>query len=148
MRGWRAWHHYIALVMMAMLLMLEGKLASQQSHPLLSCSYIEVLLAPFLPRRDIAVEEVIPQMEVRHEARRKAIESAAVELIGSLHSFRARLNRAGLEGPREPRVPVAPRRTQNPTGAGRQSCGVNEAPRSSPSSCLDYIRQRSAEASV
>jgi SRSO17 transposase len=75
-RGWRAWHHHMALVMMAMLFMLEEKLSHAESHPLLSCSDIEVLLAHFLPRRDVSVEEVIRQMEARHEARQKAIESA------------------------------------------------------------------------
>ena len=75
-RGWRAWHHHMALVMMAMLFMLEEKLCHKQSHPLLSCSDIEVLLAHFLPRRDVTVEEVVRQMETRHKARQKAIESA------------------------------------------------------------------------
>jgi SRSO17 transposase len=75
-RGWRAWHHHMALVMMAMLFMLEEKLSHQESHPLLSCSDIEVLLAHFLPRRDVTVEEVVRQMEARHEARQKAIASA------------------------------------------------------------------------
>lgn len=75
-RGWRAWHHHMALVMMAMLFMLEEKLSHKQSHPLLSCSDIEVLLAHFLPRRDVTVEEVVRQMEARHQARQKAIDSA------------------------------------------------------------------------
>jgi len=75
-RGWRAWHHHMALVMMAMLFMLEEKLSHKQSHPLLSCSDIEVLLAHFLPRRDVTLEEVVRQMEARHKARQKAIDSA------------------------------------------------------------------------
>lgn len=75
-RGWIAWHHHVALVMMAMLFMLEEKLSHQQSHPLLSCSDIEVLLAHFLPRRDVTVEEVVRQLEARHRARQRAIASA------------------------------------------------------------------------
>src|SRR5712691_1248023 len=75
-RSWRAWHHHMALVMMAMLFMLEEKLAHKQSHPLLSCSDIEILLAHFLPRRDVTVEEVVRQMKARHQARQQAIESA------------------------------------------------------------------------
>lgn len=59
-----------------MLLMLEEKLLHKESHPLLSCSDIEVLLAHFLPRRDVTVEEVIRQMKARHAARQHAIESA------------------------------------------------------------------------
>lgn len=75
-RGWQAWHHHMALVLMAMLFMLEEKLCQQESYPLLSCSDIEVLLAHFLPRRDVPVEEVIRQMEARHTARQRAMESA------------------------------------------------------------------------
>jgi len=75
-RGWLAWHHHMALVMMAMLFMLEERLSQKESYPLLSCSDIEVLLAHFLPRRDVGVEEVVRQMEARHKARQAAIESA------------------------------------------------------------------------
>ena len=75
-RGWLAWHHHMALVMMAMLFMLEEKLLHKQSHPLLSCSDIEVLLAHFLPKRDVTVEEVVRQMQARHQARQSAIDSA------------------------------------------------------------------------
>ncbi len=66
----------MALVLMAMLFMLEEKLAHKESHPLLSCSDIEVLLAHFLPRRDVTVDEVVRQMKARHAARQNAIESA------------------------------------------------------------------------
>src|SRR6185295_16201218 len=75
-RGWLAWHHHMALVLMAMLFMLEEKLLQKQVHPLLSCADIEVLLAHFLPRRDVTVAEVVRQMEARHRARQMAIESA------------------------------------------------------------------------
>jgi SRSO17 transposase len=75
-RGWQAWHHHMALVLMAMLFMLEERLSQQESYPLLSCSDIEILLAHFLPRRDVTVDEVIRQMKARHTARQRAIESA------------------------------------------------------------------------
>lgn len=75
-RGWSAWHHHMALVMMAMLFMLEEKLSHKESHPLLSCSDIEILLARFLPRRDATKKEVVRQMDARHKARQKAIDSA------------------------------------------------------------------------
>ena len=75
-RGWVAWHHHMALVMMAMQFMLEERLRQKDDHALLSCGDVEVLLAHFLPRKDVTVEEVIRQMEVRHKQRRKAIESA------------------------------------------------------------------------
>lgn len=75
-RGWLAWHHHMALVMMAMLFMLEEKLLQKEVYPLLSCADIEVLLAHFLPRRDVTVAEVVGQMEARHRARQAAIDSA------------------------------------------------------------------------
>lgn len=75
-RGWLAWHHHMALVMMAMLFMLEEKLSQKKDYPLLSCADIEFLLAHFLPRRDVTVAEVVRQMESRHRARQAAIDSA------------------------------------------------------------------------
>lgn len=75
-RGWRAWHHHMAMVMMSMLFLLETRREQKESHPLLSCPDIAVLLAHFLPRRDITPEEVIRQMEVRHRQRKASIDSA------------------------------------------------------------------------
>jgi SRSO17 transposase len=74
-RKWSAWHHHMALVMMAMLFMLSERIHHKDTHPLLSCADIEELLAHFLPRRDVTEEEVIFQLEQRHKQRQKAIES-------------------------------------------------------------------------
>jgi SRSO17 transposase len=52
LRLWNAWHHHMALVMMAMLFMLTERLRMKDQRPLLSCADIERLLAAFLPRRD------------------------------------------------------------------------------------------------
>jgi len=75
-RGWQAWHHHMALVMMSMLFMLETRLDQKEQHPLLSCPDIATLLAHFLPRRDVTPEEVLRQMEVRHRQRQASIDSA------------------------------------------------------------------------
>jgi len=75
-RGWKAWHHHMALVMMAMLFMLKKRIEHRDDLPLLSCADIETLLAHFLPRRDAGVEEVIRQMEVRHQKRQASIDFA------------------------------------------------------------------------
>jgi SRSO17 transposase len=77
LRLWNAWHHHMALVMMAMLFMLSEKLRMQEQCPLLSCADIERLLAAFLPRRDASPEQVLSHMNRRHEMRRRAIESHA-----------------------------------------------------------------------
>jgi len=76
-RQWSAWHHHMALVMMAMLFMLTERIHHKDTYPLLTCSDIEELLARFLPRRDVTKEEVILQLEHRHSQRQKAIESHA-----------------------------------------------------------------------
>src|SRR6201988_1633678 len=77
LRLWKAWHHHMALVMMAMLFMLSEKLRMQEQCPLLSCADIERLLAAFLPRRDASPEQVLSHMNRRHEMRRRAIASHA-----------------------------------------------------------------------
>jgi SRSO17 transposase len=74
-RKWSAWHHHMALVMMAMLFMLSERIHHKDTYPLLSCADIEDLLARFLPRRDVSEEEVVFQLEQRHRQRQKAIES-------------------------------------------------------------------------
>ena len=74
-RLWNAWHHHMALVMMAMLFMLTERLRMKNQCPLLSCADIERLLAAFLPRRDAGPEQVLSHMRRRHEMRRRAIES-------------------------------------------------------------------------
>jgi len=74
-RLWNAWHHHMAMVMMAMLFMLSERLRMKNQCPLLSCADIERLLAAFLPRRDASPEQVLSHMRRRHEMRRRAIES-------------------------------------------------------------------------
>jgi len=75
-RGWRSWHHHMALVMMAMLFMLKERTASRDTYPLLSCADVATLLAHVLPRRDVGLAEVIRQLEVRHQRRQASIDSA------------------------------------------------------------------------
>ena len=74
-RKWNAWHHHMALVMMAVLFMLTERMRHKDTCPLLSCSDIEELLSHFLPRRDVSEAEVFRQLEDRHRRRRSAIES-------------------------------------------------------------------------
>jgi len=75
-RKWRSWHHHMAMVMMAMLFMAEQKLLYRKQYPLLSCFDIVSILSFFLPHRAITAEEVFRQLQVRHQRRRAAIESA------------------------------------------------------------------------
>ena len=75
-RQWQSWHRHMALVMMAMLFMLEERLDQHEAHPLLSCYDIQVLLATTLPDRRFSQEEVIRQMRVRHQQRQALIDAA------------------------------------------------------------------------
>jgi SRSO17 transposase len=75
-RGGRGWHHPLALVMMAMLLLLEARQLHHQTRPLLRGTDIRALLNHFLPRRDTTLEEVLRQMAVRHRKRQAAINAA------------------------------------------------------------------------
>jgi len=73
-RGWMAWHHHIALVMLAMLFMLITKSNHHDCYELLSCNDIRELLSHFLPKRAITKEEVLRQMSIRHQQRQNAIQ--------------------------------------------------------------------------
>jgi len=77
-RKWSAWHHHMALVMMAMLFMLNERILHKDKYPMLSCADIEDLLSHFLPRRDVTEKEVIRQLEHRHRKRLSAIQSHAL----------------------------------------------------------------------
>lgn len=76
-RGWRAWHHHMALVMMTMLFMTKQRMLYEDEHPLLSCYDIKVLLVHFLPSRKNTTAEILRQMQKRHAKRRAASENAA-----------------------------------------------------------------------
>ena len=76
-RKWSVWHHHMALVIMARLFMLAEKIRHKDIYPLLCCSDKEDLLVRFLPCRGVTKEEVILQLEYRHNERQKAIESHA-----------------------------------------------------------------------
>jgi len=76
-RKWSAWHHHMALVMMAMLFMLTLRMQHIDTYPLLSCSDIEELLCRFLPRRNVTRDEVLRQLHHRHRKRKTSIDAHA-----------------------------------------------------------------------
>src|SRR5216683_691154 len=75
-RQWPSWHRHMTLVMMAMQFMLQARLKHVDTHPLLSCYDIQILLATTLPDRRSSHEEVMRQMQARHEKRQALIEAA------------------------------------------------------------------------
>jgi hypothetical protein len=67
----------MALVMIAMLFMLEVKLEQHRDVSLLTTADIVALLAHYLPRRGLVEEEeLFRQMERRNKQRQESIDSA------------------------------------------------------------------------
>ena len=75
-RGWIAWHHHMALVMLALLFLLRERLLHQQDVALLSCQDLVELLNYYLPRTDLTEESVLANLKRRHLTRQRDIDSA------------------------------------------------------------------------
>ena len=80
-RGWVAWHHHMALVMLALLFLLKERRLYAKTLDLLSCQDIVALLDVYLPRTDRTKQAVINSMNQRHAKRRAAIESARRQAV-------------------------------------------------------------------
>ena len=68
-RGWRAWHHHMAMTIMALQYMLEQKVLHQKEIPLLSCPDIKFFFAMTLSRKTTDPEQVWRLIQKRHEQR-------------------------------------------------------------------------------
>lgn len=75
-RGWRARHHHMSMVMTTMLFMLKVRIVNKKDFDLLSCQDIIDLLNYYLPRKDKTERVVLNNMLERHRKRKKSIESA------------------------------------------------------------------------
>jgi SRSO17 transposase len=71
-RGWVAWHHHMAMVILAQLFLLKERRLHLAKVELLSCNDVVELLNAFLPRRDTTPEEVVANMRRRHAKRKQA----------------------------------------------------------------------------
>ena len=76
-RRWDAWHHHMALVMLATLFLLKQKCLGRQQWPMLSLNDLVTALTHLLPRRQLTAQELAGIIEDRHRLRRKAKESHA-----------------------------------------------------------------------
>ncbi len=74
-RGWRAWHHHMALVCLAHLFILKERKAAAKNYPLLSARDIVELLDIYLPRRSRDPDEVLRNLQLRHQQRIRAMKS-------------------------------------------------------------------------
>lgn len=68
-RGWRAWHHHMAMTIMALQYMLEQKIYHENEIPLLSCHDIKFFFAMNLPSKTTNAEQVWSLIQKRHEQR-------------------------------------------------------------------------------
>jgi SRSO17 transposase len=73
--GWRAWHHHVTMVMLAMLFIVEQRVAHQPGLALLTPRDIVAMLKETLPRKPQGKEALVDQINERHARRRSAIES-------------------------------------------------------------------------
>ena len=76
-RKWNGWQHHMALVLLAMLFMLEMRVENEEAMPLLSCYDVRQILAQILQKRGFDMDEVMRQIEQRHRKRLAASKSAA-----------------------------------------------------------------------
>ncbi len=73
-RTWRAWHHHMALCMLALLFMLTQRVRHQKDMPLLSARDIRWILAYTLPKQATTLHEVLELIKARHQRRQYDID--------------------------------------------------------------------------
>jgi len=72
-RSWRAWHHYIALSMMALHFILETQIQEAEALPLLSCADVKLMLARILKNKLDEPDGLSQAIEFRHKQRQSDI---------------------------------------------------------------------------
>ena len=72
-RGWLAWHHHMALVMMAMAFALSEKITQKTEMPLLSTSDIRLILINKFAQTSSAKYSIEEQIRIRHQERKNDI---------------------------------------------------------------------------
>ena len=73
-RGWKAWHHHMALVMLAMLFLLTERILQNPQLPLLSCQDIVSVLDAALVQKQFNVDNRIEATRLRHQQRFRDIQ--------------------------------------------------------------------------
>jgi len=72
-RGWRAWHHHLALTMMALHFILETQIENAENLPLMSCSDVKLMLGNILKNKLDEPEILMETIHQRHRVRQKDI---------------------------------------------------------------------------
>ena len=73
-RTWRAWHHHMALTMLALLFLLQQRVRHRTDMPILSCSDVRWILAHTLPKKATTVHEILELIKERHRRRQYDID--------------------------------------------------------------------------
>ena len=68
-RGWRAWHHHMVLVMMALHFILSEKILYNNEYPLLSAYDIRDIIIRVYSKKRFSSDEVLDQIRKRHDQR-------------------------------------------------------------------------------
>ena len=69
-RGWLAWHHHMAIVMMALHFILSEKMLFKDRLPLLSAYDVREVILNTYPKKGAAEKEIMEQMHKRHQQRK------------------------------------------------------------------------------
>ena len=75
-RGWQAWHHHMALVMVALMFLAKERLAHRDTDSLLSCNDLVQILKHKLPSKIETDEDLVTTIQNRHRRRRDAMKFA------------------------------------------------------------------------
>lgn len=75
-RGWQAWPHYMALVMVALIFLTTERLANRNTDRLLSCNDLVRILKHKLPSTIETDEDLVTTIQNRHRRRQDAMNSA------------------------------------------------------------------------
>lgn len=86
-RGWQAWHHHMALVMVALMFLAKERLASRETAGLLSCNDLIDILRHKLPSRIETDADLARMIADRHRRRQKAIDFAYQKQTATLKAL-------------------------------------------------------------
>jgi SRSO17 transposase len=75
-RRWQAWHHHMALVMIATLFLAKERIAHRDTAELLSCRDLVEIMRHRLPTKIVTDEDLAASIIDRHRRRHQAMESA------------------------------------------------------------------------
>ena len=71
-RGWQAWHHHMALVMVALMFLAKERLANRDTADLLSCNDLLEIMRHKLPTKIKTDADLVASIQDRHRRRQVA----------------------------------------------------------------------------